>query len=158
MKHYNIFCKKHPPGNVIVHNMTFRLNNGGSNRIGLKEDIPVPATYKGSLGTANADIGIYIPPVASKKLVYANAEADFLIGTSPVDSITHVYAEGTNGLLLQAALSTLIYVDVDEGLVIDASASGIVKRYRYLYETDDISFSNFDDLALEDFDYVVLEE
>lgn len=158
MRRYNIFCKKHPPGNVIVYNLAFRLNNSGSTKIILKEEIPISATYKSSLGNASSGIEIYVPPAFSDKTVYANAEAALAIGTLPPGLMGQVFAEGESGLLLQAALSTVIYVDIDEKFVIDAAGAGIIKRYRYLYETDDKTFLDFDDMTLEDFDYVILEE
>lgn len=82
---------------------------------------------------------------------------------SEVTGTTAKKLEAASGIIQLMADATPILINLihptSSGFVSDADISGsILKRYRLLKETDDLTLSEFDDMMLNEVDYVIFAE
>ena len=97
--------------------------------------------------------------VLKKVLHDVNAEM-YLSASADIDWQLKKFAEIENSLCLLADMTDVLiqFIFGQTEMYLDCMARAGLKRYRLLSEMDEHTLSDFDDMTLEEVDYVILTE
>ena len=95
-----------------------------------------------------------------KKVLYGVESELYLSASTDVDWQLQKFIEVENSLSLLADMTDVLIqlISVQSEMYIDCMARAGLKRYRLLSEMDEHTLSDFDDMTLEEVDYVILTE
>lgn len=84
----------------------------------------------------------------------------YLSASTDIDWQLKKFAEIENSLCLLADMTDVLiqFIFGQTEMYLDCTARAGLKRYRLLSEMDDHPLSDFDDMTLEEVDYVILAE
>lgn len=139
------------------------LKNVGVEDINLYLDVaPTSIFYQLTTG-GNAITHMFAEPISDyvlKKVLHdVNAEM-YLSASADIDWQLKKFAEIENSLCLLADMTDVLiqFIFGQTEMYLDCMARAGLKRYRLLSEMDDHPLSDFDDMTLEEVDYVILAE
>lgn len=95
-----------------------------------------------------------------KKVLYGVESELYLSASTDVDWQLQKFIEVENSLSLLADMTDVLIqlISVQSEMYVDCMARAGLKRYRLLSEMDEHTLSDFDDMTLEEVDYVILTE
>ena len=95
-----------------------------------------------------------------KKVLYGTESEMYLSASTDVDWQLQMFIEIDNSLNLLADMTEVLIqlISVQAEMYLDCEASAGLKRYRLLAEMDDLTLSDFDNMTLNEVDYVILAE
>ena len=95
-----------------------------------------------------------------KKILYGVDVNMYLSASTDIDWQLKMFAEIDNSLNLLADMTEVLIqlISVESKMYLDCEASAGLKRYRLLAEMDDLTLSDFDNMTLNEVDYVILAE
>lgn len=95
-----------------------------------------------------------------KKVLYGTESEMYLSASTDVDWQLQMFIEIDNSLNLLADMTEVLIqlISVQAEMYLDCEASAGLKRYRLLAEMDDLTLSDFDNMTLNEVDYVIITE
>lgn len=112
-------------------------------------------------GRSNTYLGVSpIDEYVLKKILYGLDLESYLSANTDVDWQLKKFIEVESSLYMLANIAEVLIqlISSQSEMYLDCEASAGLKRYRLLEEMDDHSLSDFDNMTLEEVDYVILAE